>query len=96
MPRPAGNTRPVSVHSSAWLIPTIRGRNQLAAASGTMPRAANTNPALALSDISRMSIGSVMDKPTPTAGPLMAAITGFSERKIRSTSRPPRSRGACP
>ena len=61
----------------ARLMPTTRGRNQLDAASGTMPRRANTNPIRADSEASRMSIGSVMVTPTPTAGPLMAAITGF-------------------
>ena len=40
-----------------------------------------------------MSIGSVIVIPTPTAGPLMAAITGFSDAKIRSDTSPPLSRG---
>ena len=31
-----------------------------------------------------MSIGSVIVTPTPTAGPLIAAITGFGSSKIRS------------
>jgi len=56
-----------------------------------MPRAANTNPALAVSAMMRMSIGSVIDSPRPTAGPLMAAMTGLSERKIRSVSFAPPS-----
>src|SRR5580692_10405616 len=34
----AGKTRPVKHHSSACEMPTMRGRNQLEAASGTMPR----------------------------------------------------------
>ena len=42
----------------------------------------------------RTSIGSVMVTPTPTAGPLMAAITGFFDSKMRSVSRPPPSRWA--
>ena len=50
-------TRPVDTHSIAWLMPTIRGRNQLEHASGTMPRRAKTNPILAPSATSRMSIG---------------------------------------
>ena len=54
---------------------------------------AKTKPILASSAASRMSIGSVMVMPTPTAGPLMAAITGFSDSKMRSVSRPPPSRG---
>ena len=32
----------------------------------------------------RTSIGSVIVMPTPTAGPLIAAITGLCESKIRS------------
>ena len=80
----------------ALLMPTTRGRNQLDAASGTMPRRANTNPMRAVSDARRMSIGRVMVTPTPTAGPLMAAITGFSDRKMRSEMRPPSSRQRWP
>ena len=41
-------------------------------------------------------MGNVMEAPTPTADPFMAATTGFSERKIRRVSIPPRSRGATP
>ena len=33
-------------------------------------------------------MGSVMVTPTPTAGPLMAAITGFRDSKMRSVTRP--------
>ena len=73
----AGKTRPVNVHSAARLIPTTRGRNQLLHASGMMPRRAKTNPMRAAVDVSRTSIGSVIVIPTPTAGPLIAAITGF-------------------
>jgi hypothetical protein len=40
-----------------------------------------------------MAIGSVIVAPTPTAGPLMAAITGFVHSNTRSTKRPPPSRG---
>ena len=40
-----------------------------------------------------MSIGSVIVTPTPTAGPLMAAITGFRLLKIRRLTSPPPSRG---
>ncbi len=40
----------------------------------------------------RTSIGSVMVMPTPTAAPLMAAITGFFDSKMRSATRPPPSR----
>ena len=38
-----------------------------------------TKPIFAPSAAMRMSIGSVIVMPTPTAGPLIAAITGLSE-----------------
>ena len=88
----AGKTRPVMVHSSAWLMPTTRGRNQLEQASGVMPRRAKTKPKRASLDAMRISMGSSMVAPTPTAGPLMAAITGFIDSKMRSDTRPPPSR----
>ena len=69
-------------------MPTTRGRNQLDAASMTIPRRANTNPKRAVSERSRTSIGSVIVTPTPTAGPLTAAITGLSDLKIRSANEP--------
>ena len=37
-------------------------------------------------------MASVMVTPTPTAGPLKAAITGFEAPKMRRVSRPPPSR----
>ena len=61
-----------------------------------MPRPANTKPTLAWSARMRTSMGRVIEIPTPTADPLMAAMTGLVERKMRSTSRPPPSRGAAP
>ena len=49
----------------------------LDAASGTMPRRANTKPNLALVDAMRMSIGRVMVTPRPAAAPRIAlAATG--------------------
>jgi len=47
-------------------------------ASGTTPRRANTKPMRAAVEAMRMSIGSVIVMPKPTAGPLMAAITGLA------------------
>ena len=80
----------------ARLMPTTRGRNQLEHASGTIPRRANTKPIRASVDASRTSIGSVIVTPTPTAGPLMAAITGLVLSKMRSVTRPPPSRWTAP
>ena len=43
-----------------------------------------------------MSIGSSMLAPTPTAGPLTAAITGFRHANSRNATSPPMSRCAAP
>ncbi len=75
-------------------MPTRRGRNQLDAASGTIPRRAKTKPILAVSAARRMSMARVMVMPMPTAGPLMAAITGLVHWKMRRVRRPPSSRCA--
>ena len=83
----------MATHSIARLMPTSRGRNQLEHASGTIPRRAKTNPIRASSAARRMSIGSVIVAPTPTAGPLIAAITGLVHSNTRSMKRPPPSRG---
>src|SRR6266481_6055858 len=53
-------------------MPTMRGRNQLEAASGTMPRWENTKPKRASSEAMRISIASCMVTPMPTAGPSAA------------------------
>ena len=82
----AENTLPVATHSIARLIPTTRGKNQLEHASGMIPRRANTKPMRASSAARRMSIGSVIVAPTPTAGPLIAAITGLVDRKTRNVN----------
>ena len=73
-------------------MPTRRGRNQLEQASGTIPRRANTKPMRASSAASRMSMARVIVMPTPTAGPLMAAMIGFFRSKMRRVSIPPPSR----
>ncbi len=88
----AEKTSPPKIHSEARLIPTIRGRNQLLQASGAIPRRVKTNPIFAVSEAMRISIGRVMVMPTPTAGPFMAAITGFFISKILKVTRPPPSR----
>ena len=38
-------------------------------------------------------MGRVIVAPTPTAGPLIAAITGFFDANTRSVNWPPPSRG---
>ena len=79
-------------HSSACWMPTIRGRNHVEAASGTMPSRPKTKPIRALVEAIRMSIASVIVAPMPTAGPLIAAITGLGSSWIASVTLPPVSR----
>ena len=57
-----------------------------------MPRFANTKPMRAALEAMRISIGKVIVMPTPTAGPLIAAITGFFDSKMRKATCPPPSR----
>ena len=84
--------RPVKHHSVACEMPTSRGRNQLLAASGTIPRLAKTKPNFEAVLARRMSMGKVIVTPTPTAAPLIAPITGFLLSKIRNDTKPPPSR----
>ena len=49
-------------------MPTIRGRNQLDAASGTMPSRPKTKPIRAFVEASRRSMPSVIVAPMPTRG----------------------------
>ena len=70
----------------------MRGRNQVDAASGTIPIRPKTKPIRAWVETSRMSIASVMVAPMPTAAPLIAAITGLGSAWIASVTRPPVSR----
>src|SRR3954468_22015952 len=73
-------------------MPTMRGRNQVDAASGTIPSRPNTNPIRALVEASRRSIARVIVAPMPTAGPLIAAIAGFGSAWIARVTLPPVSR----
>ena len=85
-------TRPVRHHSSAVCIPTSRGRYHDEAASSVMPRRANTKPKRAAVDAMRMSIGSCIVTPIPTAAPLMAPMIGFRLLYMRKVVVPPPSR----
>ena len=58
-------------------MPTSLGRNQLDAASGLMPRRLKTKPKRAVVEAMRMSMGSCMVAPMPTAAPFTAQITGL-------------------
>ena len=88
----APNVRPVTAQSTAVAMPTMRGRNQVAHDSGTMPRRVNGRAKRLPSAPMRTSIGRTIVTPIPTAVPLIAAITGLREPKIRSASSPPTSR----
>ena len=80
-------------------MPTSRGRNQVLQASGTTPRREKTKPIRAAEEAIRMSMARVTVAPKPTAGPLMAAMTGFFMSKSRNVTSPPPSRcspsGSC-
>ena len=60
-----------------------------------MPILLKTKPTLALVETRRMSMAQVMVAPTPTAAPLIAAMTGFLHSKIASDTKPPSSRTPC-
>ena len=86
----ASKTRPERHQRSACARPTSFGRNQALPASGTRPRRAKMKPSFAPFATMRTSIGSVMVRPTPTAGPLIAAIDGLRQEKIAPTKPRPR------
>lgn len=57
-----------------------------------MPLRANTKPIFAVLATMRMFIGSVIVIPTPTALPLIAAMTGLRQSWIAKATWPPPSR----
>ena len=70
----------------------MRGRKHDEQASGTMPSRPKTKPMRAFVEASRRSMASVIVAPMPTAGPLIAAITGLGHAWIASATLPPVSR----
>ena len=72
-------------------MPINLGKNQLDAASGTIPRLANTKPNLEFSLAILTSIGSSMVAPMPTASPLMAPIIGLVDLNSLRVRTPPAS-----
>ena len=76
----------VIAHTGSW---SERDRT---AGAAPMPRPAKTNPSFVCAAASRMSIARVIVRPIPTAGPLIAAITGLGtacghEYRFRKSSR---------
>ena len=67
-PRSPRTRRPERHQRKACARPTNFGRNQALPASGTRPRRAKMKPSFAPVAAMRTSIGSVMVRPTPTAG----------------------------
>ncbi len=63
--------------SSAFAGPISRGKSHARPYSAISPRFAKAVPNRAPSDAKRRSQYREMMKPSPTAGPLTAAITGF-------------------
>ena len=72
-------------------MPTILGKNQLEHASGAIPLLANGNEKAALLDAIRISAANWRVAPTPTAGPLHAAMIGFRLLYILRVKIPPES-----
>ena len=63
--------------SSALACPINRGSIQASPYSAISPRRANAVLNFALSEAKRISQYNAMTRPSPTTGPLIAAITGF-------------------
>ena len=92
----ASKTRPVIVHSSAVLMPDDPGQEPRRARLGhdAPPGEHEPEPGRVARPGGCPSAASSW-RPTPTAGPLIAAITGLVHWKMRRVSRPPSSRWAC-
>src|ERR1700722_13821213 len=73
----ASTMRAEKSRSSAFAWPINRGNIQASPYSAMSPRRANAVLNFALSDANRMSQYKAITKPSPTTGPLIAAITGF-------------------
>ena len=84
----AANTRPVATHSIACDDPDEPRQEPATSTPRARCRAARTRSrSWRPSAARRMSIGSVIVMPTPTAGPLIAAITGFE--RVEDAQRHP-------
>jgi hypothetical protein len=69
--------------------PIRRGRKNDEQVSMIIPRLANMKPIFAEAHATRMLAGRVIVIPTPTAGPLMAAMVGFEQLCIARETLPP-------
>jgi hypothetical protein len=83
------NVLPLHARSRALLKPTMRGRNQEAQASGTMPLRTNVNAILHPGVAKRTSMGNVIVMPIPTAAPLIAEMQGLRFLKTILPQGPP-------
>ena len=84
----SGSTRrPVVNHSNARAAPSSLRANHVPPESGTSPIEMKAGTKLAAADAMRTSQARASDRPAPAAGPLTAAITGFSSARIASTLR---------
>ena len=72
----------VSISCFAHPGPIRRGRRWVPPAAGNAPIFASGSPSRAVVDAMRMSAHSASSRPPPSATPLIAAITGFSNVSI--------------
>ncbi len=87
--------RPVRIISAAAPRPVTWGRMKVEPSSGVRPIRTNRIETRAFSEAIRRSQQSVRVKPTPMAGPLMAAMSGF-ERCMNAVSGSPSAAGRRP
>jgi hypothetical protein len=73
----ANTTRLENKRSAARAGPMSRDRIHVTPCSAGRPRRAKLVVSLAPAEANRMSVKHIITKPTPAAGPLTAAITGF-------------------
>ena len=84
----AGRRRPVVSHSNARAVPSsARARATCRRSPATSPMLTNAARRSRASRAMRTSHASASERPAPAAGPLTAAITGFSSARIASTFR---------
>ena len=80
---PASSLRFELIHSNARANPSSRWMNHEPPESGTRPMPTKPGTKLAAADAMRTSQAAASDSPAPAAGPLTAAITGFSSARMR-------------
>jgi hypothetical protein len=83
----AESFRPDVIHSKDRAVPSSRWMKYVPPESGTSPMPMNAGTKLADSAAIRMSQAQASESPAPAAGPLTAAMTGFSSARMARTFR---------